>query len=102
MEESGSVPGTHGTLWGGGILGASHPLACPPTCAPVCDSSVRLRRPLQILLGDEGYTEAIDLWAVGCVLGELLTGKPIFPGTSEQQTLERIGDLLGQPNDVRA
>ena len=34
----------------------------------------------ELLLGDRGYGEAIDIWAVGCVFAELLTGKPLFPG----------------------
>ena len=57
---------------------------------------------LQILLGDDSYTEAIDMWAVGCVLGELLQGSPLFPGQTEQETVSRIVALLGHPTEVRA
>lgn len=49
----------------------------------------------EILLGDDAYTEAIDLWAVGCVLGELLLGGPLFPGQTVPETLGRIAVLLG-------
>ena len=35
----------------------------------------------EILLGSTRYTKGVDMWSVGCILGELLTGKAIFTGT---------------------
>jgi serine/threonine protein kinase len=32
------------------------------------------------MLGFDGYDEAIDIWSIGCILGELLNGRPIFQG----------------------
>lgn len=43
-------------------------------------------RPLELLLGATEYGVAIDLWSVGCILGELLAGKPIMPGRTEVKT----------------
>lgn len=42
--------------------------------------------------------------AVGCILGELLLGKPIFPGTSTMNQLDRIVEFCGRPSpaDVEA
>lgn len=38
------------------------------------------RRAPEVLLGAEQYTEAVDLWSVGCILAELLRNDPLFPG----------------------
>lgn len=41
------------------------------------------------------------MWAVGCVLGELLKGAPLFPGQTEQEMVSLIIELLGHPTEVR-
>lgn len=38
------------------------------------------------------------MWSLGCILGELLLGKPIFPGTSTLNQLDRILELIGRPS----
>lgn len=40
-------------------------------------------RPPELLLGSTEYGASVDLWSVGCVFGELLTGKPILQGRTE-------------------
>jgi serine/threonine protein kinase len=40
-------------------------------------------RPPELLLGATNYGAAVDLWSVGCILAELLSGKPIMPGRTE-------------------
>eukprot|EP00439_Symbiodinium_sp_Y106_P067924 s110_g11.t1 len=64
----------------------------------------RQYRAPEILLGSTSYTKGVDLWSVGCILGELLSGKPIFPGTSTMNQLDRIMEVTGRPNseDVEA
>lgn len=37
------------------------------------------------------------MWSIGCILGELIVGKAIFPGTSTLNQIERILELLGKP-----
>jgi serine/threonine protein kinase len=54
-------------------------------------------RPPELLLGAKEYDEAVDMWSVGCVFGELLSGKPLFPGKSEIDQCHRIFELLGVP-----
>lgn len=54
----------------------------------------------ELLLGSETQTTAIDMWAVGCILGELLGHKPLMPGTTEIAQLEMVIDLLGTPSEA--
>ncbi|XP_062198295.1 mitogen-activated protein kinase 15 [Phragmites australis] len=44
------------------------------------------------------YTPAIDIWSIGCIFAELLTGKPFFPGKNVVHQLDIITDLLGTPS----
>eukprot|EP00931_Biecheleriopsis_adriatica_P068336 TRINITY_DN42305_c0_g1_i1.p1 TRINITY_DN42305_c0_g1~~TRINITY_DN42305_c0_g1_i1.p1 ORF type:complete len:523 (+),score=114.83 TRINITY_DN42305_c0_g1_i1:95-1570(+) len=59
--------------------------------------ATRWYRAPEILLGSTSYTKGVDLWSVGCILGELLSGKPIFPGTSTMNQLDRIMEVTGRP-----
>ncbi|KAI3469499.1 hypothetical protein Pfo_026162 [Paulownia fortunei] len=43
------------------------------------------------------YTPAIDIWSIGCIFAELLTGKPLFPGKNVVHQLDLMTDLLGTP-----
>ncbi|XP_029009128.1 cyclin-dependent kinase 10 [Betta splendens] len=53
----------------------------------------------ELLLGSRSQTTALDMWAVGCILAELLAHKPLLPGTSEIQQVDLIVQLLGTPNE---
>uniref|UniRef100_A0AAX7U515 mitogen-activated protein kinase n=1 Tax=Astatotilapia calliptera TaxID=8154 RepID=A0AAX7U515_ASTCA len=53
----------------------------------------------ELLLGTKTQTTALDMWAVGCILAELLAHKPLLPGTSEIQQVDLIVQLLGTPNE---
>ncbi|XWS13575.1 hypothetical protein CRYUN_Cryun36dG0048700 [Craigia yunnanensis] len=44
------------------------------------------------------YTPAIDIWSIGCIFAELLTGKPLFPGKNIVHQLDLMTDLLGTPS----
>ena len=54
-------------------------------------------RPPELLLGEERYSTAIDVWSCGCILGELFTRKPVFQATVEMEQLDRISWLCGTP-----
>ena len=56
-------------------------------------------RPPELLLGEKDYDEAVDMWSVGCIMGELLAGKPLFPGKSEIDQFHRMFELLGVPTE---
>ncbi|KAI5082010.1 hypothetical protein GOP47_0001753 [Adiantum capillus-veneris] len=43
------------------------------------------------------YTTAVDMWSVGCIFAEVLSGRPLFPGRNVVNQLELITDLLGTP-----
>ncbi|XP_040995574.1 mitogen-activated protein kinase 15 isoform X1 [Juglans microcarpa x Juglans regia] len=44
------------------------------------------------------YTPAIDIWSIGCIFAELLTGKPLFPGKNVVHQLDLMTELLGTPS----
>ncbi|CAG05488.1 unnamed protein product, partial [Tetraodon nigroviridis] len=54
-------------------------------------------RPPELLLGEERYTPAIDVWSCGCILGELFTKRPIFQANQELAQLELISRICGSP-----
>ena len=56
----------------------------------------RFYRAPEIMLGI-AYTACIDMWSLGCILAELYTGYPLFPGESEQEQMLCIMEVLGEP-----
>jgi len=59
--------------------------------------ATRWYRAPEILLGSTKYTKGVDIWSVGCIMGELFGGKPMFPGTSTMNQLDKILAVTGQP-----
>lgn len=59
--------------------------------------ATRWYRAPEILLGSTRYSKAVDMWSLGCILGEMIVGRPIFPGTSTLNQLDRILELTGRP-----
>ncbi|XP_050223476.1 probable serine/threonine-protein kinase At1g54610 [Mercurialis annua] len=56
-------------------------------------------RPPELLLGATYYSVGVDLWSAGCILAELLAGKPIMPGRTEVEQLHKIFKLCGSPSE---
>jgi len=50
-----------------------------------------------VLMGSKNYSTTVDMWSVGCIFAEMVTGRPLFPGTSEKDQLLKIFMLLGTP-----
>ena len=50
-----------------------------------------ITRAPEILLASKRYTFGVDMWSLGCILAEMLLGKPLFPGTS---TINQVPLLL--------
>eukprot|EP00298_Acanthocystis_sp_HF-20_P010487 c18882_g1_i1.p1 GENE.c18882_g1_i1~~c18882_g1_i1.p1 ORF type:complete len:372 (+),score=118.14 c18882_g1_i1:132-1247(+) len=67
--------------------------------SPVLTDYVATRwyRAPEILLGSNRYSEAVDMWSVGCILGELLVGTPLFQGSSTMDQLTKILTVLPKP-----
>ncbi|VWU48299.1 protein kinase 1, putative, partial [Hepatocystis sp. ex Piliocolobus tephrosceles] len=59
----------------------------------------RYYRAPELLFGSNYYSQAIDTWSIGCVMGELLLGKPLFLGECASDQLVEIIKILGTPND---
>lgn len=53
----------------------------------------------ELLLGAASYGEAVDMWSVGCIFGELLAREPLLQGKNEVDELTRIFELCGVPTD---
>ena len=59
--------------------------------------ATRWYRAPEIITGWVEYTKAVDMWAVGCILAELLGRKPLWPGSDSQHQLELICQCVGKP-----
>eukprot|EP01060_Flectonema_neradi_P022216 TRINITY_DN30496_c0_g1_i1.p1 TRINITY_DN30496_c0_g1~~TRINITY_DN30496_c0_g1_i1.p1 ORF type:complete len:297 (+),score=26.04 TRINITY_DN30496_c0_g1_i1:69-959(+) len=51
-----------------------------------------------VILGSEDYDYSIDIWSVGCIFAEMITGQPLFTGKVVQEQLLSIFKTLGTPN----
>ncbi|CAK9075028.1 Cyclin-dependent kinase 1 (CDK1) (Cell division control protein 2 homolog) (Cell division protein kinase 1) (p34 protein kinase) [Durusdinium trenchii] len=54
----------------------------------------------EMFLGAQNYGCEIDCWSAGCVMAEMATNRPLFPGDCEVDTLFKIFRLLGSPSDT--
>uniref|UniRef100_A0A7S2MM31 Cyclin-dependent kinase 2 homolog n=1 Tax=Octactis speculum TaxID=3111310 RepID=A0A7S2MM31_9STRA len=72
---------------------------CPPI-RPLTHEVVTLwYRPPEILLGSTTYAPPVDVWAIGTILVEMVSKRPMFPGDCEIDQLYKIFRLLGTPRD---
>lgn len=55
----------------------------------------------EVLFGSRSYGYEIDIWGVGCIVGEMILGIPLFPGSNDFHQISRISDLIGTPNEER-
>uniref|UniRef100_A0A667HLH7 Mitogen-activated protein kinase 15 n=1 Tax=Lynx canadensis TaxID=61383 RepID=A0A667HLH7_LYNCA len=60
--------------------------------------ATRWYRAPEVLLSSSWYTPGVDMWSLGCVLGEMLRGRPLFPGTSTLHQLELILETIPPPS----
>ena len=57
--------------------------------------ATRWYRSPELLIDNVGYGKAVDIWAIGCIMGEIIDGQPLFPGESEIDQLFCIQRVLG-------
>ena len=60
--------------------------------------ATRWYRAPEILLGSTRYGVQADMWSMGCIFGELLGGKPMFPGTSTLSQINKVVEVTGKPS----
>ena len=53
----------------------------------------------EILLGSKFYSLPIDIWSTGCIIAEMITMQPLFPGDAEIDQLFKIFKVLGTPTE---
>ena len=61
--------------------------------------STRWYRAPEVLLRSRDYSIPVDMWALGTIMVEAITLKPLFPGESEVDQIHKICQLLGDPSD---
>lgn len=54
----------------------------------------------ELLLGTKVYDSSIDMWSVGCILAELLLGRPLLPGKTEIDQIDWIFKTFGYPDEI--
>jgi len=59
--------------------------------------ATRWYRAPEIMLNWMHYNQTVDIWSVGCIMAEMLTGRTLFPGTDHIDQLTRILVLCGTP-----
>jgi len=52
-----------------------------------------------VLLGSRQYNTSIDIWSAGCIMAEMYSGRPMFPGTGNEDQLQKIFRLMGTPSE---
>uniref|UniRef100_A0A6B2L6L5 Protein kinase domain-containing protein n=1 Tax=Arcella intermedia TaxID=1963864 RepID=A0A6B2L6L5_9EUKA len=52
----------------------------------------------EVLLGCTYFSKEMDIWSLGCIFGEMLLGKKLFPGTSTINQIDRIFEITGMPS----
>lgn len=52
------------------------------------------------MLSSHEYTKSVDMWSVGCTLGEVLTGKFLFPGQHYIEQVNLIINMRGTPDEA--
>ncbi|XP_002013437.2 putative mitogen-activated protein kinase 14C [Drosophila persimilis] len=62
--------------------------------------TTRWYRAPEILFCWRNYSKAIDMWSVGCIFAEMITGRPLFPGRDYTNQLDCIIDVMGTPSDA--
>ncbi|XP_033110074.1 serine/threonine-protein kinase MAK-like [Anneissia japonica] len=62
--------------------------------------STRWYRAPEVLLRSTNYNSPIDIWALGCIMAELYTLRPLFPGSSEVDEIFKVCSVLGTPKKM--
>merc|ERR1711892_287745 len=61
--------------------------------------ATRWYRAPEIMLNWMHYTQTVDIWSVGCIMAELLTGRPLFPGDDQIDQITKVLNICGTPTN---
>ncbi|CAG9580718.1 putative mitogen activated protein kinase [Leishmania major strain Friedlin] len=61
--------------------------------------TMRWYRAPELVMEDKDYSVQIDVWGIGCILGELLGSRPLFQGKDRVNQLDKIVDVIGTPSE---
>jgi mitogen-activated protein kinase 15 len=61
------------------------------------DVATRWYRAPEVLLGSRSYGPPADLWSLGCIIGEMVRGKPMFNGNNTIDQIEKVMTFTGKP-----
>lgn len=59
--------------------------------------ATRWYRAPELIMSTKNYTKAVDIWAVGCILGELFGRRPLFPGKNLHEQIHELFKIIGNP-----
>jgi len=87
-------------------FGLARGLSLPPEDPEISKAAMmteyvatRWYRAPEIMLSSSNYSKAIDIWSIGCIFAELLSGKVLFPGKDYVHQMSLIINILGTPED---
>merc|ERR1712217_647430 len=52
-----------------------------------------------VLMGSRKYSTPVDIWSVGCIFSEMVNGRPLFPGNTDTDQLQKIFKIMGTPSE---
>jgi len=61
--------------------------------------ATRWYRAPEIMLNWMHYSQTVDIWSVGCIMAELLTGRPLFPGDDQIDQITKVLTICGTPTN---
>lgn len=59
--------------------------------------ATRWYRAPEVMLNAKGYSKSMDMWSIGCIVAEMLSNRPIFPGKNYLDQIQKIQEVLGTP-----
>jgi len=72
----------------------------PQACGVLTEYVItRWYRAPEVMLLPKGYTSAVDLWSIGCIICEILGRKALFPGKNHIDMICRVAEVIGSPAD---
>ena len=59
---------------------------------------IRWWRAPEVYINESQYSEKLDIWSVGCIMGQLILNRPLFRGQDKADQLNKIFEIVGTPD----